>query len=81
MSSGRTTLNLEPRAAQIARRRARSRSISLGKAVSELIVEAETHAPKTEMKRRKNGMPVFVPPPGTPPIDPALIRKAIEEDW
>jgi hypothetical protein len=79
-AAARTTLTLEAKAYRIARQRAQARSISLGKAVSELIEEAEVHAPKTRLMMA-DGLPVFVPPPGTPPIDPALIRQAIEEDW
>jgi hypothetical protein len=28
----------------------------------------------------KNGIPVMVAPEGTPPIDPAMIREALEEE-
>lgn len=76
----RTTLSLQPRARRIAEERAKLMSISLGDAVSALIEEAEANRPQTRLEIR-NGLPVFVTPPGTPKIDLALVRKAIEEDW
>jgi hypothetical protein len=77
----RTTLSLRPKALRIARQRAQLQSISLGEAVSQLVEEAERYAPQARVEVRKNGLPVIVTPPGTPPIDPATVRRAIEEDW
>lgn len=78
--SHRSTFTLRPRARRLAEDRARAQSISFGDAISELIEEAEAYRPQTRLEVR-DGLPVFVTPPGTPKIDPALIRKAIEEDW
>ena len=76
----RTTITLSVNARQIAERHAQARRISFGEALSKLVEEAEANRPQTRLETR-DGWPVFVTPPGTLPIDPALIRKAIEEDW
>lgn len=77
----RSTFSLRPRARRLIEDRARAKAISFGEAISDLVEEAEDQRPKTTLVVRKNGLPMFVTPPGTPKIDPALIRKAIEEDW
>lgn len=81
VKSHRSTFSLRPRARRLAEDRARAKSISFGEAISDLIEEAEALRPQTTLVMRKNGLPMLVPPPGTPKIDPALVRKAIEEDW
>jgi Arc/MetJ family transcription regulator len=61
----RTTLNLDDDVFQIAQRYAESRSLTLGKAVSQLVREAlATHLPT----RTVNGIQVVDLPPGSPRI-------------
>lgn len=79
--SHRSTFTLGQRARQIAEQRAKQRRISLGEAITELIEQAEDNAPRARLVIRPNGLPMFVTPPGSPKIDTALVRQAIEEDW
>lgn len=75
----RTTLNLRPAARRIAEERAQYKCISIGEAVSELIEEAETHRPRTRLEMR-DGLPVLVPPPGTPKLTMEMVKEMLEED-
>lgn len=78
-SADRTTITFRPNAKRIALQRARMKSISLGDAVSELIVEAENYRPKTQLEMRK-GWPVLVPPPGTPPLTMEMVKEMLEDE-
>jgi len=53
-----------------------------GQTPEEFVIEALTRAvwPGEFVLSTRNGLPVMVAPPGTPPMDPATIREAIEED-
>lgn len=75
----RTTLNLRPKARQIAEERAQYKAISIGDAVSELIEEAEALRPRARMEIR-NGWPVFVAPPGTPKLTPEMVKEMLEDE-
>ena len=50
----RTTLNLDPRAAVAARARSRQRGITMGEAVSELVLAGLEAEATTTPRRRKN---------------------------
>lgn len=73
----RTTLDIDDRALAIARAKAAHDRISLGRAVSELVLGGVTR-PSTEMSTR-NGIPVF---PGVPGhvITPELVEKYRDGD-
>jgi len=73
----RTTLNLEDDVLSLGRSLAQARKISLGEAVSYLARRGATAQPSFEFK---NGFPVFIVSPGTPPFGPEEIERAQEED-
>ncbi|MGQ0701268.1 MAG: antitoxin [Panacagrimonas sp.] len=76
----RTTLNLRPKARRIAEARAQYKAISIGEAVSELIEEAEALQPRTRLEMR-DGLPVLVPPPGTPKLTMEMVKEMLEDEW
>ena len=61
----RTTLSLDDEAAEIAAQYAKARNMTLGKAVSELIVSATRRKPRIKYV---DGLPVFDLGPGEEPI-------------
>jgi hypothetical protein len=67
----RTTLTLDDDIFQIARNYAESRSIGLGKAVSELVRRGSSLPMPT---RIVNGLHVFAPPPGSPIVTSKKVR-------
>ena len=80
-SAARTTLSLESKAFRIARERAQVRKISLGKAVSELIEEADANRPKMRVEIDDDGLPVLVSPPGSPTITLAMVKDILDNEW
>ena len=67
----RTTLTLDDDVFQIAKDYAESRSIGLGKAVSELVRRGSSLPMPT---RIVNGLHVFDPPPGSPIVTSKKVR-------
>ncbi len=72
----RTTINLDPDVAEIARQYARRRSVSLGKAVSELVRRGIAHPLET---REENGFHVVVLPEGSEEITLELVNRLRDE--
>lgn len=68
----RTTLNLDDEALELAKEYAHSRSLNLGKAVSQLVRRGLTARCPT---RRVNGLLIFDPPPGTPEVTTEQIKR------
>ena len=73
----RTTLNLDDDVAQAAKEYAESRSLALGKAVSELVRRGITTRRPT---RVVNGLSVFDLPPDSPPATTKKVRELEAED-
>jgi hypothetical protein len=71
----RTTLSLDDEVFQLIRRYADSRSLGLGKAVSELVRRGLAAQRPT---RTLNGLQVFDLPPDSPPVSR---RKIKEDSW
>ncbi len=80
-ATARTTLSLEPKAFRIARERAELRKISLGKAVSELIEEADRHRPKMRVETDERGFQVLVSPEGSPQITSEMVKELLDNEW
>jgi hypothetical protein len=72
----RTTLNLDPDVAEIARHYARRRSVPLGKAVSELVRLAIARPMET---RQENGFHMVVLPEGSEEITLELVNRLRDE--
>ncbi|GFG76175.1 antitoxin [Mycobacterium botniense] len=72
----RTTLNIDDDVMTAARELAASEHRSLGAVISELarrgLMPARVDA--------ADGLPVIRVPPGTPPITPEMVRRALDED-
>jgi hypothetical protein len=74
----RTTLNLDDKTLRLVRDYARKRSVSLGKAVSELVHKGLT----TPMPTRViNGLHVVELPPDSPVVTAVDIRRLENEDF
>jgi hypothetical protein len=72
----RTTLNLDDDVVAAARELAAGEKRSLGSVISELARRGLTPA-----RVDSNGdLPVIRVPPGTPPITPEMVRRALDED-
>jgi hypothetical protein len=76
ISNMRTTLSLDDDTFRLVKRYAASRSLALGKAVSELVRRALTTPRQT---RSVNGMRVFDLPPESPKVSSKKVR-ALEAD-
>ena len=74
----RTTIALDDEAATIAAQYAESRNLTLGKAVSELIVRSVRRAPRIKYV---DGLPVFDVPRGKKKITAAHVRALEQEGW
>jgi hypothetical protein len=72
----RTTLNLDDDVLEMVKQYSDERSMPMGKAVSQLVRRA-LHTPLPT--RTVNGIQVFVLPPGSPPVDPELIKRLADE--
>ncbi len=73
----RTTLNLDDDVAQAAKEYAESRSLALGKAVSELVRRGIATPCPT---RVVNGLTVFELPADSPPVTTKRVRELEAED-
>lgn len=73
----RTTIALDDDIMRFANDYARQRSISLGKAVSELVRRGIRHAP---MVRMVNGLAVFDLPEDSPPVTAEDVARAAAEE-
>lgn len=74
----RTTISLDDEAAAIAAHYAESRNVTLGKAVSELIVRGAKRSPRIKYV---DGLPVLDLPPGKKRITTAHVRALEQEGW
>jgi hypothetical protein len=74
----RTTLSLDDEAAAIAAQYAKSRSLTLSKAVSELIVQGTRRKPRIKYA---DGLPVFDLPRGEKKITTEHVRALEAEEW
>jgi hypothetical protein len=72
----RTTLNIDEDVVAVARQLATGERRSLGSVISELARRGLTPA-RVEADDR---LPVIRVPPGTPPITPEMVRRALDED-
>lgn len=73
----RTTLSIDEDALRIARRFAKGRRISIGKAVSEILRKsAEVSLPT----KKVNGLTIFDLPPDSPRITSEHVRKLLEDE-
>jgi hypothetical protein len=73
----RTTLELEDDVIQAAKQLARQRGATIGQVVSQLIRQGlEAKDPP----RMRNGVPLFVPKPGAPKPDLALVNRLRDEE-
>jgi hypothetical protein len=72
----RTTLDLDDDVIAAARELAASERRSLGAVISELARRGLTPARVETVE----GLPVIHVPPGTPPITPEMVRRALDED-
>ncbi len=74
----RTTITLDDETAAIAAQYARSRDISLSKAIGELIVRGTRRAPRIKYV---DGLPVFDLPKSRRPITTEHVKDLEAEDW
>ena len=72
----RTTLNLDDDVIVAARELAASERRTLGSVISELARRGLTPA----RLETADGLPVIRVPAGTPPITPAMVRRALDEE-
>lgn len=72
----RTTLDIDDDVVAAARELAASGRRSLGAVISELARRGLTPA----RVETDDGLPVIRVPPGTPPITPETVRRALDED-
>jgi hypothetical protein len=73
----RTTLQIDDDALQIARRFAKGRRVSIGKAVSHLL----RRSAQTPFGTKKvNGLTIFKLPPDSPAVTSEHVRKLLEEE-
>jgi len=73
----RITLNLDDDVASIVKQYAEVRSLTLGKAVSELVRKGLTASPST---RTVNGLLVIDLPPDSPRVTTARVRELEQEE-
>jgi hypothetical protein len=72
----RTTLDIDDDVMAAARELAAGERRSLGSVISELAGRGRTPA----RVETEDGLPVIRVPPGTPPITPEMVRRALDED-
>ena len=81
----RTTLDLDERVMSVARSQAKARGVSLGRAVSDLALEAieRRHSGAGSEARivvdPETGFPVLHPPSGAPVITSELVAELLDE--
>ena len=73
----RTTINLDDDVLQQAKRYADSRSVPLGRAVSDLVRRGLNSPVQTQVV---NGFPVVVLPPDSPPVTTERVNKLLEDE-
>ena len=73
----RTTINLDDEAAAIAAQYAKSRDLTLGKAIGELILRSTRRAPRIKFV---DGLPVFDMPKEKQPITTERVKAFEAED-
>jgi len=73
----RTTLNLDADAYRLIRTYSKQRSVTLGKAASEILRNALRPKLKT---RTVNGICTFVLPPGSPKITSERVKELLEDE-
>ena len=73
----RTTINLDDEVLRLAKSYAEKRSLSLGKAVSELVRRGLAARCPT---KRVNGLLIFDPPPGLPEVTTELVKHLEAEE-
>jgi hypothetical protein len=73
----RTTLTIDDDVLAAAKSLAATRSIPLGRALSEL---ARRGCRGSSLPRHVRGFAVFEPPDGAPPLDEEAVRGALEQD-
>ena len=74
----RTTLSLDDEVHQLLQKYAESRSIGLGKAASELVRRGLSYERPTRVN--KNGIRVFVLPPGSPKITSKHVKDLQDDE-
>jgi len=74
----RTTLDLDPSVVAAARQLAAHRSISLGKAVSELALRGLRA--ERAVQAGRNGFPVFAVAPDSPPITGEHVQRLLDDE-
>ena len=74
----RTTLSIDDDVFQTVKRYAETRSIAMGKAVSELVRRGFDAPPKT---RKVNGLVVFDLPEDTPQVTSEQVKNLETEGW
>jgi hypothetical protein len=74
----RTTLNIEDEALQAIKEYAEERSVSLGRAASDLVHRGAESLPKFKMK---NGWALLERPPGLPPLTNEFLDQWESEEY
>jgi hypothetical protein len=74
----RTTLNLDDDVFQLVKRYAETRSLAMGKALSELVRRGLGAPPKT---RKVNGLVVFDLPESSPRVTSEQVKKLEADGW
>jgi hypothetical protein len=75
----RTTLTIDDDLLAAARSLARAKSVSLGKAISELARQGLNATPRVRRNKRRSGFPVFSVPEGAHLITLEDVRRAEDE--
>lgn len=75
----RTTLNLDPAALAAAKKEAKVRSVSLGKAVSDLIRRGLSRDGADRFGRTGSGFPVFKVPANAAPLTAEDVKRDEDE--
>jgi hypothetical protein len=76
----RTTLTIDDDLMAAARSLARAKSVSLGKAISDLARRGLNATPRVRRNNRSSAFPVFSVPKGAHPITLEDVRKAEDEE-
>jgi hypothetical protein len=74
----RTTLSLDDDVFEVVKTYAESRSLAMGKALSELVRRGLSAPPKT---RRVNGLVVFDLPTDSEPVTTEQVKRLEAEEW
>ncbi len=74
----RTTLNLDDDVIQQVKQYAESRSVALGRAVSDLVRRGLTNPVRTQVV---NGVQVVVLPQNSPTVDSERVKRLLEDEF